>query len=63
MFFLFLVLLLIFVVKENTRIKLALAIPTGFLIILAKEVIHISPLVADKTISVLTNNQKEKCVY
>ena len=57
-FFLFLVILNIFfiipVVKENTRLKLALAIPTGAAIILAKEIIDIPPLVADKTIKVLS---------
>ena len=35
-------------VKEITRLKLALAIPTGMPILLAKEAINIYPLVAEK---------------
>ena len=42
------------VVKESIKLKLALAIPTGAPIILAKEIIDIPPLVADKTIRVLS---------
>ena len=42
---------IILVVKENTRLKLAFAIPTGAPIILAKEIIDIPPLVADKIIN------------
>ena len=42
------------VVKKNTKLKLSLAIPTGGPIILAKEVIDIPQLVADKTINVLS---------
>ena len=41
------------VVKENTKLKLALAIPTGVLIILVKEAIYITPPAADKPIKVL----------
>ena len=40
------------VVKENTRVKLALAIPTGTPTILVKEIIDTHPLVADKTTKV-----------
>ena len=40
------------VVKENTRVKLAFAIPGGTPITLAKETIDIHPLVPDKTINV-----------
>ena len=46
---------MISVVKENTRLKLALAIPTGTPITLAKEIIDITPLVVGKTIKVLSN--------
>ena len=57
-FFLFLVILnnffIIPVVKENTRVKLALAIPTGTPITLAKEIMDTPTLVADKTIKVLS---------
>ena len=42
------------VVKENTRLKLALDIPTGTPILLVKEIVDIPPLVADKTIKVLS---------
>ena len=56
--FLFLVLFnnffIIPVAKENTRLKFALAIPTGVPIILEKEIINIPPLVADKTIKILS---------
>ena len=41
------------VVKENTRVKLALPIPAGAPITLAKEIIDTPPLVADKTIKIL----------
>ena len=57
-FFLFLVIsnsfFIIPVVKENTRVKLALPIPTGTPITLVKEIIDNPPLVADKTIKVLS---------
>ena len=56
-FFLFLIIFnnvfMVPVVKENTELKLALAIPTGVLIILVKEAIYLTPLAADKTIKVL----------
>ena len=42
------------VVKENTRVKLAVCIPAGAPITLAKEIIDTSPLVADKIIKVLS---------
>ena len=38
------------VVKENTKLNLALAIRSGTPVILANEIIDIPPLVADKTI-------------
>ena len=41
------------VVKENTKVKLALAIPAGIAIILVEDIILIPPLVADKTIKIL----------
>ena len=41
------------VVKENTRLKLALAIPTGTLITLTKAIKNTTPLVADKAVKVL----------
>ena len=50
------------VANKNIRLKLALAIPTGTPITLAKEIILIPPLVADKTIKVLQNNQKQQCI-
>ena len=40
----------ILVVKENIKLKLALAISTGALVTLAKEIIDTPPLVADTTI-------------
>ena len=45
---------MIHVVKENTRLKVALAIPTETAITLVKEIILIPPLVADKTIKALS---------
>ena len=42
------------VVKESARLKLALAIPAGVPIILEIEIIDITPLVADKTIKILS---------
>ena len=41
------------VIKENTKLKLVLTIPTGLPITLVKEVIEILPLYVDKTIQVL----------
>ena len=43
------------VVEENARVKLALAIPAGAPIALAKETIDAPPLVADKTIKVYSH--------
>ena len=40
-------------VKENTRLKLALAFPTGAPITLRKEITDIPLLVADKAIKIL----------
>ena len=45
---------IILVVKENTRVKLAFAIPAGAPISLAKEIIDTPPLVVDKTIKILS---------
>ena len=58
-FFSFLLLLtinlfIIPVVKENIRVKDALANPAGTRITLVKEIILIPPFVADKTIKVLS---------
>ena len=51
------------VVKENTRVKLALAIPAEIPIALVKEIILVPPLVADKTIRVLPILSKQQCIY
>ena len=57
-FFLFLVIfsnfLTIPVVREKIKVKLALAIPTGAPIILVNEIIDTPPLVAFKTIKILS---------
>ena len=57
-FFLFLAMLNNFVIipvaKENTRVKLALAIPSVAPITVLKEIIDTPSLVADKTIKVLS---------
>ena len=42
------------VVKENTKVKLALVNPAGIPITLAKEIIDTPSLVSDKTIKVLS---------
>ena len=56
--FFFLVILSNFLVipgiREKIKVKLALAIPTGAPIILVKEIIDTSPLVALKTIKTLS---------
>ena len=56
--FLFIVILSNFlivpVVKENTRVKLALAGPAGAPIALVKEIMDTPPFAADKTIKVLS---------
>ena len=58
MFFLFLVILsnflIIPVVKEKIKVKLALAIPTGAPITVVKETIDIPPFVAEKTVKILS---------
>ena len=57
-FFLFLVMLSNFLiipaVKEKTKVKLALAIPTGALTMLVKQVIDTPTVVAFKTIKILS---------
>ena len=66
-FFLFLVMLnnffIITAVKENRKLKFVFAIPTGTPITLVKEIILISLIVADKTIKVFQNNQKQQCIH
>ena len=51
------------VVKENTRLKRALAIPTGTPITLVKEIIDIPPFVINKTIHVLSKYSKSSNVF
>ena len=51
---LFLVFLIIPVVKEKIKVKLALAIPTGAPAMLVKEMIDPPPLVVLKTIKILS---------
>ena len=57
-FFLFLAILsnflIIHVFKENTRVKIAVATPTGTPITVVKEIIDTPPLVADKAIKILS---------
>ena len=57
-FLLFLVILsnflIIPVVKEKNKVKLALAIPTAAPITILKEITDIAPLVADKKIKILS---------
>ena len=64
--FLFLVickaLFIIPVVKENTRVKLALAIPAGAPITLEKEIIDTRPFVADIIVKVCQYNQMQQCI-
>ena len=45
---------IISVVRENTRLKDALAVPTGAPITIANEAIEMLPLVADKTMKILS---------
>ena len=57
-FFLFIVILsnyfIISVVREKFKVKLALTIPTGAPIKVVKEIIDTPPLVAEKTITILS---------
>ena len=46
------------VVKEKTKVRLALITPAGILIIFVKEIILIPPLVADKRINYLSVSSK-----
>ena len=46
--------LIILVVNEKTKLKLVLAIPAGARITLLKELINTLPLVAEKTIKILS---------
>ena len=52
---------IISVVKENTRVKDALAIPAGIPITLVKEII--SPDFANKKLESCQYNQKQQCIY
>ena len=65
-FFLFLVIsnsfFIIPVVTENTKVKLALAIPAGTPITLAKEIIDTPHLLQIKKLKSCQNNQKEQCI-
>ena len=65
-FFLFIVLFKslfrITVVKERTRVKPSLAIPTKSPITIEKEMIDILPIVADKTIK-LFSKQSKAAIY
>ena len=45
------------VVIEKIKVKLALTIPTGTPVVLVNEIIDISPVVAIKTINMLSNSQ------
>ena len=42
------------IVQENTRVRIALVIPTGTPIILSKEMIDIPPPLADKSLKSLS---------
>ena len=65
-FFLFLVIsnnfFIIPVVKENTRLKLSFAIPTGTLITFVKEIILFVLLISEKKLKLRQNNQKQQCI-
>ena len=50
---------IIFVARENKRLKLAFAIPTGTPITIVKSIIDIPPLAAEKKIKALSNNQRK----
>ena len=51
---------MIAVARENTGLKLALAIPTGTPITLVKEFLHLLQI---KQLNTCQNNQKQQCVY
>ena len=50
---------MIHVAKEYTRLKVALAIPTGTPIMLEKEITDIPPLAADKTRSCQSDQMQQ----
>ena len=50
-------------VKEHTSVKRKLAIPTETPITLAKEMIDITTLAADKQLKSCQYNQKQQCIY
>ena len=50
-------------VAENAKLKHALAIPTGAPITVANEAIKTPPLVADKTINALPNQNSQRRQY
>ena len=51
------------VVRENTRLKLALAISAGVPIMLEKEIKDIPPLVADKQLNICQYSQRQQYIY
>ena len=63
MFILFIIFSVIPVFREKTKVRLALAIPTGAPTILVNEVIDTPPLVALKTIKDWLINQKQEHIY
>ena len=48
---------------ENARLKLALIIPSGAPMRVANDAVEILPVVTDKTINDLSNNQKKQYIY
>ena len=48
---------------ENTKLKLALTIPTGAPITVANDAIEMLPVVTDKTIADLLNTKKKWYTY
>ena len=51
------------VVKENTKVKLALITPAGIPITFIKEIILNPPLVADKTLMFYHYKQEQQFIY
>ena len=48
---------------KNTRLKLALTIPTGAPITVANDAIEMLPVVTDKTINDLLKKSKKQYIY
>ena len=54
---------MIVVIIENANLKLALAVPAGARITLAKETIDTPPLASEKSMKPCQNSLWQQCIY